>query len=114
MVSTFPVYVFAVVAALLFILISAIISNSIKYEGGSNPKDPRKRKVWFWILGIISPFAHLFSGVVTFYYPENNEYAKSQLIFAIAMGAAITFVLYVVLGFILSKIFKNGKLGNWF
>jgi sulfoxide reductase heme-binding subunit YedZ len=114
MVSTFPVYIIAVVAALLFILIAALISNAIKFEGGANPKDPAKRKMWFWVLGILAPIANLLFGLFTYYYPEGNSYAKSKLITAIGIGSAITFVVYILVGFILSKIFKNGKLGNWF
>jgi hypothetical protein len=33
---------------------------------------------------------------------------------ALPIATAVGFVVYVLLGFILSKIFKNGKLGNWF
>lgn len=114
MVSTFPVYIIAVVAALLFILIAAVISNAIKFEGGANPKDPAKRKMWFWVMGILAPIANLLFGLITYYYPEGNSYAKSKLITAIGIGSAITFVVYILVGFILSKMFKNGKLGNWF
>jgi len=114
MVSTFPVYIIAVVAALLFILIAALISNAIKFEGGANPKDPAKRKIWFWVLGILAPIANLLFGLFIYYFPEGNSFAKSKLITAIGIGSAITFVVYILVGFILSKVFKNGKLGNWF
>jgi hypothetical protein len=33
---------------------------------------------------------------------------------AMGISAAISFVLYVVLGFIAAKINKTGKIGNWF
>jgi hypothetical protein len=33
---------------------------------------------------------------------------------AISIGAGVAFVLYLILGFILSKVFKHGKIGNWF
>jgi len=114
MTSTFPVYIIAVVAALLFILIAALISNAIKFEGGANPKDPAKRKMWFWVLGILAPIANLLFGLFIYYFPEGNSYAKSKLITSIGIGSAITFVVYILVGFILSKMFKNGKLGNWF
>jgi sulfoxide reductase heme-binding subunit YedZ len=114
MVSTFPVYIVSVVTSLVFILIAALISNAIKYEGGANPKDPGKRKMWFWVMGIFAPIVNLLFGLFTYYYPEGNSYAKSKLITSIGVGTAITFVVYLLVGFILSKIFKNGKLGNWF
>lgn len=114
MVSTFPVYIISVVFAGVFLLIAALISNAIKYEGGANPKDPAKRKMWFWIMAVLSSFSNLLFGLMSYYYPENNAYAKSQLITAIGIGTGLCLILYIVLGFVLSKMFKNGKLGNWF
>ncbi len=114
MVSTFPVYIISVVAALVFILIAALISSAIKFEGGARPKDPGKRKMWFWVMGILAPIANLVFGLFVYYFPQGNNYAKSKLITAIGIGSAVTFVVYLVIGFILSKVFKNGKLGNWF
>jgi hypothetical protein len=114
MVSTLPVYIISIVFAGVFILFAALISNAIKYEGGANPKDPGKRKLWFWVMAILGSFANLLFGMMSYYYPENNSYAKSQLITAIGIGTGLCFVLYVVIGFALSKMFKNGKLGNWF
>lgn len=114
MVSTFPVYIIAIVAALFFILIAAVISNAIKYEGGSRPKDPAKRKMWFWVMGVLAPVANLLFGLFIYYFPEGNSFAKSKLISAIGIGSAVTFIVYLLVGFILSKMFKNGKLGHWF
>jgi len=114
MVSSLPVYIISIVFAGVFILFAALISNAIKYEGGANPKDPAKRKMWFWVLAILGSVSNLLFGLMSYYYPENNAYAKSQLITAIGTGTGICFVLYVVVGFVLSKVFKNGKLGNWF
>lgn len=114
MVSTIPVYIISAVFAGLFLLIAAIISNSISFEGGANPKDPGKRKLWFWIMGVLGTISNLLFGFFFYYYNENNSYAKSQLITAIGIGSGICFILYIVLGVVVSKIFKNGKLGNWF
>jgi sulfoxide reductase heme-binding subunit YedZ len=114
MISTVPVYIISAVFAGIFLLIAALISNAIKYQGGSNPLDPRKRKVWFWTMGISGTVSFLLFGLFSFYFPENNNYAKSQLITAICIGTGICFLIYVLLGFVLSKVFKNGKIGNWF
>jgi sulfoxide reductase heme-binding subunit YedZ len=114
MVSTFPVYIIAAAFACVFLLIAALVSNAIKFEGGANPKDPGKRKMWFWIIGIIATLFNLLFGLFTYYYPENNTYAKSQLITAIGIGTGICFVLYLLLGFVLSLSIKNGKINNWF
>jgi sulfoxide reductase heme-binding subunit YedZ len=114
MVSTVPVYIISAVIAVVFLLIAILISNAIKFEGGAFPLDPIKRKRWFWVMGVIGAIANLLFGLFSYYYPENNSYAKSQLITAIGIGTGICFVLYVILGFILSATIKNGKINNWF
>ena len=52
--KTVTAYVLAIAVALALLLIAAIIASIIKYEPGANPKDPRKRKIWFWVLGILA------------------------------------------------------------
>ena len=60
-------------------------------------------------LGIISAII-VISYVIDF---KNNRMSTKEMVMA-SLIAAISFVLYVVLGFIASKADKNGKLGNWF
>ncbi len=108
-------YIFASIFAGAMILIAALISNMIQFEGGSNPKDPGKRKMWFWVFAILNPI--LFYVVGAFVLAPNA--ADDQMVYDGYMGilpiaVGIGFVLYIVLGFVLSKAFKNGKLGNWF
>ena len=38
----------AIIAAAIAILLAAVVSASIKFEGGSNPKDPAKRRIVFF------------------------------------------------------------------
>jgi hypothetical protein len=114
MVSTLPIYIISIAVCLVFLLIAAIVANSIKFQGGSHPKDPAKRKTWFWILGVFATLFNLLFGLFSYYYPQGNNFARSKLINAIGIGSGITFVLYILLGFFLAKIFKHGKIGNWF
>jgi sulfoxide reductase heme-binding subunit YedZ len=114
MVTTFHVYIFAVLFSIVFLIVAAVISNAIKYEGGANPKDPGKRKMWFWVMGVLGTFTNFLFGFFNYYYPEGSNFAKNKLIIAIGIATLISFVIYIMLGFVLSKFFKNGKLGNWF
>lgn len=129
--DTMSIYLIGVVAALAFLLIAILVANLIKFEPGTNPKDPQKRRIWFWILGVlavITTFVLLYfvfmpasveelkelgilkrPGDIDAYTDKLNIYNKN---FPIATG--VSFVLYVVLGFILSKVFKSKKIGNWF
>lgn len=108
-------YITSIIAAGLFILIAALISNMIQFEGGSNPKDPGKRKMWFWIMAILNPVLfYVLSAFVLAPNPEHNQIEYDDYMASLPIAAGIGFAVYVVLGFVLSKIFKNGKLGNWF
>jgi hypothetical protein len=106
-------YILSVVTSLVFLLMSAIIANLIKFEGGSNPKDPQKRKTWFWILAVLTPFVTFLLGYFVFM-PNANIMIVKQYNTALSIGTGVAIVLYILLGFILSKIFRTGKIGNWF
>lgn len=107
-------YITSIIAAGLFILISALISNLIQYEGGANPKDSRKRKMWFWILAVLNPVLfYILSAFVLAPDPENDQMIYDEFIASLPIAAGIGLVVYVILGFVLSKVLK-GKLGNWF
>jgi cytochrome bd-type quinol oxidase subunit 2 len=106
-------YVMAIVIALVFLLIAAVISNLIKYEGGSHPKDPGKRKMWFWIFAIISPIIIFLIGFLVVRTGIKVPSARESYTTALSLGTGLSFILYVVLGLILSKIFKHSKIGNW-
>jgi sulfoxide reductase heme-binding subunit YedZ len=106
-------YIISVVTALAFLLLSVFIANAIKFEGGSSPKDPRKRKSWFWNLAVLNPVVNFLLGYFVFI-PDENVMIVNKYVSALSIGTGIGFVLYIIIGFVLSKIFKNGKLGNWF
>ena len=106
-------YVISVVTALVFLLIAAIISTSIKYEGGSNPQDPKKRKKWFWILAIVTPAVTFLLGYFVFR-PEGNVMIMNKYTTALGIGTGVSLIIYILMGFVLSKLFANGKIGNWF
>jgi sulfoxide reductase heme-binding subunit YedZ len=108
-------YIFGTVSAALFLLIAALISLSIKYEGGANPTDPKKRKMWFYIMGILNPVVFFLLGSFVLAPDANNNAVEhDDFINALPIATGVGLVVYFVLGFILSKMFKNGKLGNWF
>jgi len=107
-------YIISLITALIFLLLAAIIANAIKFEGGSNPKDPQSRRSWFWILAILNPAVAYLAGYFIFKPEDVNRMVLNNYVTALSIGTAIGFVLYILLGFILSKIFANGKIGHWF
>ncbi|SDG06639.1 hypothetical protein SAMN05421827_103110 [Pedobacter terrae] len=106
-------YIISIITALIFLLVSAIIANAIKFEGGSNPKDPQTRKTWFWVLAILNPAVCFLLGYYVFK-PDANIMVLNNYVTALSIGTAIGFILYIIIGFVLSKIFATGKIGHWF
>jgi len=108
-------YIVSVVVAALVIIIAAVVSNSIAYEGGAHPKDPGKRKLWFWVLSILSPILTYVLGAFVVAPDKNlDPMGYDEHMNSLPIAAIVALVIYVVIGFILSKAFKNGKLGHWF
>ena len=107
-------YVFAIIFVAVFLLLAIIISNIIAIEGGSNPKDPGKRKMWFWIFAILGPISvYLYNFIMVIPNirpgPAEAAFGSTNLI-----ATLIVLVSYILIGFILSKTMKRGKIGNWF
>jgi len=106
-------YIISIITALIFLLLSAIIANAIKFEGGSNPKDPQARKTWFWVLAILNPAVCFLLGYYVFK-PDANIMVLNNYVTALSISTAIGFMLYIIIGFVMSKIFATGKIGHWF
>lgn len=106
-------YVISGITALVLLLIAALIATAINYEGGSRPKDALKRRSWFWLIAALNPAIIFLLGYYMFK-PDANIMIVKRYINALSIGTAAGFILYLLLGFVLSKIFKNGKIGHWF
>ena len=107
-------YIFALIFMGVAILLAAVISNMISIEGGSNPKDPGKRRMWFWVFAIIGPVSFFLYNLLSVIPTIKKGPALDKFGVTHIIGAAIILVAYIVVGFVLSKIMKRGKLGNWF
>jgi sulfoxide reductase heme-binding subunit YedZ len=107
-------YIMAIVVALVFLLIAAIISNLIQFESGPKPRDKRKRKTCFWIFAILCPIVIFLFGYFVVRPDITVPSLRDKYTTALSIGTGLAFVLYVAMGFLLSRIFKNLKLGNWF
>ena len=106
-------YIFGAIAGVVFLLLAALLANSIKFEGGANPKDPGKRRMWFWVL-LIGALAVFFLYNMFIVAQTISPNLQSKFMTTNVIGSGVSILVYLVFGFILSKIFSKGKLGNWF
>ena len=107
-------YIFAIIFLAVFLLLAIIISNMIAYEGGTNPKDPGKRKMWFWIFAIVGPISFYLYNFLAVIPSVRKGPAMDSFSIHPSIATVIVLVSYIVIGFILAKTMKRGKLGNWF
>ena len=110
---TVQTYILGAVVGAIFLLLAATIAQAIKFEGGAHPKDPRKRRLCFWFLMIVS-FATFFLYNYFAVAPTVSTNLQARFMTTNLIGSVIVIGVYVVGGFVLSKIFSTGKLANWF
>ena len=105
----------AVAVALAILLLAAIISILIQFEGGINPKDDNKRRIVFWVFAILNPIIYW---LLAYFYlapdPEESRRAYNRFIEVIPRDMLIGVISYIIVGIIISKLAVTGKLGHWF
>jgi hypothetical protein len=105
----------AVAVALAILLLAAIISILIQFEGGINPKDDNKRRLVFWVFAILYPIVYW---LLAYFYlapdPEESRRAYNRFIEVIPRDMLIGVISYIIVGIIVSKLAVTGKLGHWF
>lgn len=112
--SVVSAYVIGIVVFIVMLLLAAIVANAIAYQPGTNPSDPRKRKIWFWIFGALTPVLTFALAYFIVYTGIKMQNVQEKYMTAMCISTALSFVLYVISGFTLSKVFNHGKLSSWF
>lgn len=104
-------YVWALIAAAFFFLVAVVAANLILYKP-SNP-GTTKRRVWFWICCILAVIAGFAINFIIYKGIDVPSIASSYLK-ASCIAAGIALVAYIIVGFVVSKIFSSSKIGTWF
>jgi uncharacterized membrane protein len=107
-------YVIAVIVLLFFLGTAMLVANGIAYEGGKNPKDPAKRRTWFIVLGLIAPTIFFLFNYLYVKTTIENVALQAKFSNTNVIATVIIFLLYFMIGFLLSKILKNSKFGTIF
>jgi hypothetical protein len=107
-------YIFGLIFAGVFLLLAAVVSNAIKFQGGPNPRDSFKRRMWFWIFAILGPVSFFIYNFLMVIPTIKKGPAADKFSMHPPVSTAVLLVVYILVGFILSKVMKKGKIGNWF
>lgn len=108
-------YMADAIIGVLFIFLILIVIQMIPWQPGSNDPSPRKRRLWFWILGAVTLVVNL--GVN--YYNWMRHITKAQFVseYTIHMiiAAIVGVIIYLVITFAICKLQKaENKLASVF
>lgn len=110
-VSITSAYMWAFSVMAVFFFLAVIIANQIMYR----PNNPgtTARRIWFWALCVATGFVGFF---INYYLGSHIEVNSQQSNYYMHSGiaAGISVAVYILVGFIVSKIFPNSKVGTWF
>ena len=107
-----PVYVCSLVASVAALLLAVVLSNNVAYQ--PNLSDVGKRKAVFWFSSIVAPVVSALLAFLFVYIGLRTGSKKSVCMLHMFIGLCVSWIIYVVLGVIVSKANKQGKLGSWF
>lgn len=107
-------YIFALVLALLFVGISILVANMIAYQGGKNPRDAKKRKIWFFVLAAINTIAFFLWNLLYVSNLVKGAPAQDKFLMHNAISTGVTLLVFILVGFLISKLMKKGKYGTIF
>ena len=110
-ISNLQAYFWAFIVLAASFLLAVLFSNLVSYK----PHDTgaTKRRIIFWIMAILTCSVSFLVNYSIAVGIHIGVYRSDFIMHAgIASGAA--FLLFIIVGFMISKIFPNTKCGTWF
>lgn len=109
--SVITAYIWALVVCLVLLLVAVVISSMIPNKPGN--ADKSQRRTVYWVCFVIT--VALAFGINFFLASKINIPSKhGAYITATAISTGCAAVLYILIGFVLSKAMKLSKIGSWF
>lgn len=108
----FPVYICAIIAAVVALIIAALLSKSVEFR--PDLSDVKKRKGIFLVLSIAAPVISAVLSFLIVYISLKTGSKKSAFMLHMFIGLFVSWIVYVIVGVVVSKANKQGKLGSWF
>lgn len=110
-VSITSAYMWAIVIMAAFFLLAVVIANLILFK--PNNSGTTSRRIWFWVLCVATG---LVGFIINFIRAQKIDVPSVQSSFLMhtAIAAGVCVVVYIIVGFVFSKLFPNSKVGTWF
>ena len=107
-------YVISLIIAIIALLVAIVASNSVDYGPSPNSGDVTVRRIWFWVMGVLTPIISWVICYFLVYGAARGKSHKADAMQAMCIAAAVSFLLYLAVGWVLSKVFNKQKIGTWF
>ncbi len=105
-------YIYAIIVGVVALVLAFIIAQLIKWQGGKNPRDHVNRRIWFIIIGIISPVAFFLFNTLYVSSFITKAPLKAQFSTANIFATFIVLGVYIVVGIITMMIMRSSKWGS--
>jgi len=104
-------YMYAVIIALVAVVLAFFIANLIKY-GGKKSTDHITRRWWFIIVGIIMPIGFFLFNVIHWYPLITKAPLQAQFSTANILATLVVLGVYAAAGIITMFVFRRSKWGS--
>lgn len=112
--SVISAYVIGIIVCLILLLIASLITNCIPNDISSHPRHNQKRRIVFWICGVMSFILTFAACYLIVYNSIRIPSVQNKYMIAMSISSILSFVIYVALGlFISSSVFKYGNVSSW-
>ncbi len=105
-------YIIGGITFFVCFLLALYSAGKINYK--SDHSDKKTRRIWFWVLAVLTPVLTFlicyFGWATNIQVPSKADEFTNHTCYS----TAAFFVLFIILGFIISKIFKTKKVQSWF
>ena len=110
-VSMASAYIWSAVVLVVFFCVTLVLAHAVKRD--ETHTGAGLRRLWFWIFAVLT-LAVSFLINLWISHGIESVHEKQLYLNNSIVGAGAAFVLFVLFGYLLSKIFKNSKVGTWF
>ena len=104
-------YMYAVIIALVAVVLAFAVANLIKY-GGKNSTDHIKRRLWYIIIGIVTPIAFFLYNALYVSSFITKAPLKAQFTMANLWATLVVLGVYAASGIGTMLIFRRSKWGS--
>jgi uncharacterized membrane protein len=105
-------YMYAVIIAIVALVLAYIIANIINFQGGKNPTDHITRRIWYIVIGLVATVAFfLYNALYVISYIEKSA-LQGKFSTANILATIVLLGVYVIVGILTMLMMRRSKWGS--